>query len=368
MPKRSVGKIFLDFAQACVTIYIMKKIFTIPLAAAVCLMCMPLFAGCKAQTAYTLNVAEDGSKYYTVRAGGYTANLKGVLEIPEYYGEGEDYAPVTEIGDKAFSGTSVTEIIIPKTINKIGTAAFAYNSSLRSVTFADGISLDRIGWGAFGYCETLAKIALPDSVTAIEGMAFYNCTSLWEINLPEGLQSIGMEAFENCYSLTSVSLPEGLTTIGGLAFYFSGLRSIIIPDSVRDLVTEESEGVEAKTVYGIGYGAFHSCTSLETAVVGSGITVLRSGVFGYCTSLKSIYLPAGLTAVEGAYYSGDNLLYGHPFHNNTSLTDVYYAGAAVQWAELLKNIDGTRKTEQGAVYSNSALIDATIHYETEYEG
>jgi hypothetical protein len=347
-----------------------SKILAATIAAVICVGCVPLISGCDVSTDYTLNYDEDGNKYYTVKCSGYTTSLTGEYEIPAYYGEGEDYAPVREIADQGFASTSLSKIIIPSTITKIGTAAFSYSGSLRSVEFATDSELTSIPWGAFGYCELLTSITIPESVTLISGMAFYSCTGLYDVSLPSGLEGIAQQAFAGCTALTSIILPESLVSIGAQAFYQTGLTSIVIPDSVRDIEVTSvgDDGNETTTVRaGLGYGAFHSCTALKTAVVGKGVTTLKSGVFGYCTALEEIWLPKSITAVEGAYYSNGSFLYGHAFHNDTALTTVYYAGTTAEWNVLKGNIVSTTVVESSASYNNSALLNATIVCEREYE-
>lgn len=347
------------------------------LAVVLCVMCLPLLSGCKAGLVYTLNTDEEGNKYYVLSSSGFASSLKGELEIPEYYGEGENYAPVTEIAQQGLAGTAYTKITVPETVKTIGVAAFSYDYSLKEVVFADGIEIEEIPQGAFGYCESLQKIVVPDSVKSIGYMAFYECENLSSVILPEGLEIIYAEAFEGCQALGEITLPQTLTTIGSLAFYTSGLTEIVIPDSVRDIeitLTDENGDTQldddgnpvTSVMYGLGYAAFHTCESLTKAVVGSGVTVLRSGVFGYCPALKEIYLPAGLEEVEGAYYVESSFYYGHPFHNDTALTDVYYAGTEEQWKALLKKVDDTSVSSNGATYDNSALLNAQIHCETSY--
>lgn len=350
-----------------------KKIIAATLAAAVCLACVPLTSGCSAEAVYTLSVDDDGNKYYTVSYSGYASSLKGELVIPEYYGEGEDYAPVKEIADMGLAGTNLSKVVIPKTVEVIGKAAFAYDYVLTEVVFEDGIQIEEIPQGAFAYCELLRSIVVPDCVVSIGYMAFYNCTSLSSVVLGDEIEIIYAEAFEKCSVLSSINLPDTLTTIGALAFYSSGLTEIVIPDSVHDIeIPELDEDGQQKTnedgepltsvMYGLGYGAFHTCTLLNKAVVGSGVTVLRSGVFGYCISLKEIYLSVNLQSVEGAYYVDGNIYYGHPFHNCTSLMDVYYSGTEQDWTSFLKNVDQSSDNQQGSNFDNSALMNAQIHY------
>lgn len=344
----------------------MRKIFAALVAAAIVCACVPLVSGCGVSIEYELNAAGDG---YVVKATGYAASLKGELEIPETYGVGSDCLPVKEIADQAFAGASVTKVVLPAGIEKIGTAAFSYNSSLTEVVFAEESALTEIAWGAFGYCTRLREIDIPSGVTEILGMAFYGCTSLSSVTLPEGLETIGTEAFESCSSLENIDFPESLTTIGNLAFYQAGLTEVVIPAGVRDIVTQvtDEEGeISEKIIYGIGVAAFHTNENLTKAVILGSIQTVRSGAFGYCTSLSEVYLPASVTKVEGATFTSEDKFYcGHAFHS-TALTDVYFAGDETQWSGV--EISNVPYVTGGTSIDNSALLNATLHYNSLYGG
>ncbi|MCD8201216.1 MAG: leucine-rich repeat domain-containing protein [Clostridia bacterium] len=57
--------------------------------------------------------------------------------------------------------------------------------------------------GAFKYCDHLADVAIPWSVTSVSAFAFYGCSALAKVTLP-ALKSLGNHAFGNCNALTSV--------------------------------------------------------------------------------------------------------------------------------------------------------------------
>ncbi len=352
----------------------MKKKFTaFIIAAIVCLACVPLFSGCSAKTVLTLSEDADGNKYYVASFSGFPNGLKGELVIPEE----KDGVPVTEIAAEGFSGTAIRELVIPKSIKKIGAAAFAYNYSLKKVTFAEGCEIGEISQGMFGYCESLTEISMPPTVEKVGAMAFTNCTSLTAVNLSQNVTQIGAMAFTGCTSLKEIVLPDSLTTIGEQAFYTTGLTGIVIPDSVHDIEKDvldengqpkldESGKKITETTFGIGRAAFHTCTGLKYAVVGKGTEVLRSGVFGYCPAMGKLYLPKELKSIEGAYIENGEVIYKHAFHHNKSLAEIYYGGTQEMWTELLKKVNNETLTVSGdsEKYDNSALFNAHINYES----
>ena len=254
----------------------MKKLSLVLLSSAIAFtFTAPLFAGCGGgEVNFTLS--EEGGKHYVVSCSGLTGNLSGEYEIPAYFGEGENYAPVTEIAEQGFSGTGFSKITVPETVTKIGTAAFSFSYSLTTVVFKDGIKLDSFSHGMFGECRSFESIVFPDSVVTMEGLVFSGCQNLKSVTLSDNLTEIGVRAFENCVSLEGIIFPSSLKNIGTGAFYNTGLKEIELPASLTD--TEDKRG--------IGYSAFNSCTKLESVKIEGGVTTISSGAFGYYPSKR----------------------------------------------------------------------------------
>ena len=61
-----------------------------------------------------------------------------------------------------------------------------------------------IGDWAFGGCESLTNINIPNSVTTIGNSAFLDCVSLTNINIPNSVTTIGDSTFDLCESLTNI--------------------------------------------------------------------------------------------------------------------------------------------------------------------
>lgn len=337
----------------------------------IALICL-LSSGCNYEISYEYKLEyEGGEGYYVVKASGYINQLKGEFVIPSTYGEGDKQAPVKEIAEGGFRGTGISKLVIPATITKIGAAAFANCNYLKEVVFEDGIAIEEISDGTFAFDRNLREIAIPDTVKHIGYRAFYDCVNLSTVNLSQNLKTIEMRAFEECTSLSQITLPDGLESIGELAFYFSGLTEIVIPDSVHDTqisVTDEDGNPKTQTVYGLAYGAFHTCRKLKKVVVGSGITEIKSAVFGYCDGLEEIYIPLSITKIAGED-ADSNPFMGHAFHNCNSLKTVYYAGTAAEWAQI--DISKESYIKNDATFNNNALFKdkndkLNIIFETSY--
>ena len=146
---------------------------------------------------------------------------------------------------------------------------------------------------AFLYCSSLSEIVIPSSVTRIGDSAFDTCSSLSEIVIPSSVTSIGDSAFYGCYSLSEIVIPSSVTSIGDGAFSScDSLSEIVIPSSVIS----------------VGYGAFSFCSSLSEIVIPSSITSIGKGVFSGCSSLSEIVIPSCVTSIGDSAFSGCNSL------------------------------------------------------------
>lgn len=229
---------------------------------------------------------------------------------------------VTRIGENAFRDCSaLTSVEIPDSVTSIGDSAFCRCGLLADVRVPEGVT--RIGENSFSYCSALTAVKLPDGLTSIGRNAFSECAALTGIRLPDSLTDIGFGAFYRCGALKNVRLPDGMTYLGNSAFSGCGsLTRVSIPDSLGK----------------IDDYAFYNCRALTEARLPEGLTELSKGTFSGCGALTEVTLPRSLTRIGASAFSGCD-----------SLRDIYYAGNAEQWAEIVI-LDG-----------NDALRTASVH-------
>ena len=75
-------------------------------------------------------------------------------------------------------------------------------------------------------------MSVPEEVTSIGQETFGGCTGLRRVELPTGLVGVSAESFKGCGSLKSLLLPNNTKTVGLDAFAESGLKWIVVPDSL----------------------------------------------------------------------------------------------------------------------------------------
>ena len=170
---------------------------------------------------------------------------------------------------------------------EIGAYAFRGVRNLEHIIFPD--SLREIGAYAFYRVQNLEHIILPDSLREIGDYAFAEQPKLKEVVLPEGLEDISSNnTFYHCYSLTELSLPSTLRDISGSSvFSCIGITELVLPDGLQDIS---------------GDYIFSSCKKLNKVLFSSGIKKISGNhIFSYCDALSSLELPKDLELISGSW-------------------------------------------------------------------
>lgn len=232
---------------------------------------------------------------------------------------------VTGLGDSALKDTRLEEITIPSTF-ETGTAknspfTSGENSTLRKVTFADGIQV--IPQYFLSNITTLTKIEIPASVQKIGDHAFADCSNLKTVTFKEPadskLTTIDTSAFEGCSLMTLFKLPEGVTTINASAF--KDCKKISLTDLPTGLITIGNAAFENCTmlrvgelpaITALGTAAFKNCVNLPfLSVDTSNLAEINATAFEGCTGLRSVQINGGekkqTTIADGAFATCNSL-------------------------------------------------------------
>ena len=135
---------------------------------------------------------------------------------------------------------------------------------------------------------------------------------------------------------------------------YPGLTDVIIPSSVTH------DGV-TYNVTGIGYRAFHGCSTLKSIIIPNSITSIEGGVFGECSSLDTITIPNSVTSI-GSYafsqtgiYKNDSYWENDVLYINNCLIEARYM---ISGEYTIK--EGTRLIAEAAFIYREKLTSVSI--------
>lgn len=225
-------------------------------------------------------------------------SYRGTYEIPEAVSFNGNSYRVTRVDDNAFYFCSDVNVTLPNTVKSIGDFAFAKNLNL---TIKLGDSLESIGVGAFNNSD-FRSIIIPKSVKFIGDSAFWGTNELHRIIVDE--DNPVFDSRDNCYSLIETStnrliagggdcrvIPSTVTSITDGAFMAkSGLIEITIPGSVQR----------------IGAQSFAGCSDLKKVTLGDSIKCIGANAFVF-TGIESIVIPNSVVEIEGSAFQTEKL-------------------------------------------------------------
>jgi hypothetical protein len=237
----------------------------------------------------------------------------------------------TSIGNQSYDFPSQAQkdylvgLVLPDTIDDIGTR-FLYNyANLKSVVLPDGLqslgdyslywsesprdvgietidlsrtALASLGSNAFAGCSNLREATFPATLTSVAGNVFKGCSQLETIIQQAPLISIGMEAFTGCSKLESISISAGATLNTGV---FTGCSSFSFV--VEGAGTWSAGGDDNKLLLTDSGKtlAFWPSASGSIAIPG-GIEKIRSRAFQGNLKLAAVDLGTGLKEIGSSAF------------------------------------------------------------------
>lgn len=165
----------------------------------------------------------------------------------------------------------ILRLSLPEGLTAIGELAFYDCDYLTAVTIPD--SVETIGAYAFAECSGMEMLDL-GSVKSVGQSAFSDCVSLQALRLPDSLTSIGIHGFYRCESITTITIPASVTDLGVCAFGYC-----------KSLVTARIEA----TISEIPELLFHGCVQLASVTIGGTAEDIGDFAFRGCDSLSVVY-------------------------------------------------------------------------------
>lgn len=171
-------------------------------------------------------------------------------------------------------------------------------------------------------------------------------------------QLAGFEAGEiAALSIPSVATNGGVdytvTSIADQAFFYSGIRSLTIPNTVLSIgefafcwCTSLSEVNFGESVETIGENAFNTCSSLKTISLPNSLKKLGEGVFSACKLLTTVSLPASVVEIGiNIFGESPNLSEINVAEGNTVYASADGVLFKADFSELIQYPCGNARTE-----------------------
>ena len=183
----------------------------------------------------------------------------------------------------------------------------------------DGVLVKYIGKDAY--------VFIPDSVTDIEGKAFYHNNNIRTVIIPDSIKSIAAEAFSGCTSLEAIDISSAVTDIGEYAFagctslkkiYFRGTETQWNAISKGygwdlniekyDIVYKNSDTTELCKITDDGTLLQYD-NSAENVIIPDSVKKIGARIFGNNNSkVKSITIPGAVHSIDSNAFFGCTML------------------------------------------------------------
>jgi len=200
-------------------------------------------------------------------------------------------------------------IITPPTeqVKEITTMKYKRKSFVSGLFTLENITT-KIRTAAF-YKSNLSTIVLHNNVTLIERMAFAE-TLISNITIPLLTNRINFGCFFDCDNLSNVIMHENITYIGELAFSENNsLKDISLSnvEYIEEYAFKNTplENVDLKSINYIGLEAFSNC-NLTKLVLGKNLTEIKRDTF-INNNLNKIILPKNLTTYTVGSFNNNRL-------------------------------------------------------------
>ncbi len=169
---------------------------------------------------------------------------------------------IKKIGAYAFANlTGLEEIVLPSTLEEIQYGAFYGCSSLKKITFSGENNLKIINKQAFEGCDLQDTVDL-SAVCVISDYAFAGNTDLKGITTSDSLLSIGEYAFAGCERLANMTITAEKVKYG--PYVFNGC------DSLTSFYVNASVLPE---------GMFNECKALQSVTIGPDVNEIGAFAF-----------------------------------------------------------------------------------------
>lgn len=258
-------------------------------------------------------------------------NFKNVKEI--------DFNDVQTIGDYAFANCAlITNLYLPDTIVKIGTAAFQGLDKLEKISVSFVGLEQNSEYHYFGNIFSKGLVSsnshIPESLTevvvrndnSIEENAFSGCANIKSIEFYDKLKFIGDKAFSHCSKLEKLVLPSTIEKIGFHVLSDSNTLNVYYQNTFEHFLNvfygsnHSNNDFLCNNFYELNSGEYRIVTEIK---MDNKISEIEDSYFKALPFLKVIYFGSNIKAIGAA-----------AFDNLNDLEAVYFDGTIEDWLNI----------------------------------
>ena len=247
-----------------------------------------------------------------------------------YPGNVAFYGTNDEGQNNVIQGGGIEKLTIAKEVTELPANFCTNTEKLTAIEFESGSQLTKIGKMAFYGTQALKSIDIPSTVTSIGESAFADCFSLEKIELGQ-IASLEQNTFARCSSLETAKI--------------QGSPSVIYPSNMFGTWGSGHSAAPLKTLE-IGAGEIQfdlsrQKDSIETIVLGDGVTAVPARFAVGCTKLTSVSLPDALISVPAYAFNGCSSLAEVGISENSKLQSIgngAFANSALTQIYIPKNV------------------------------
>ena len=314
----------------------------------------------------TLITAVDWTNFkptVKIKDGWATVYTKEHIAVPYAFFDGCSSLDTSIIDETEYSG----KLVLPNSVDAIYVAAFR-GTGFSTVDFSDGLSSIRaVGSYAITKLANMTEFTYPGNVdfygvndagqnNVIQGggikeltiakevteLPAYFCTNTENLTTvkAEGgsqLTTIGNDAFTENKALKSIDISSPVTSVGERAFYdcgalesvkIQGSSDVVYPSNIFSAWTSSGRKAAPLKTLKIGAGKIqfslsnNQKDSIETIVLGDGVTEIPNNFAANCTKLTSVSLPDALTSVPASAFKGCSSLTKVGISENSELQSI----------------------------------------------
>lgn len=303
---------------------------------------------------------------------GVFKNVTGIT-IPEGY---------TTIGINVFQHSQITTLNIPASVTTIERGSFMGVDKLQSITVnpanpnftaENGVLYNKTKTELICYPKgkTDEDFTVPDGVTKIMGLAFFQNPNIKTVTLPTSVSELdpytlapfaGYSAFTDCASLTAINVKSGNPTFKSVdgVVYSADDKTLAMYPSGKEM----DPFIVPSTVEHIAQSAFLYTKKLKNITISEGVKDI--GAYAFKNSgIKSASIPASVTSISDGTFAREFDVDFSDYKATTGHTDVaaFVAGSPLKagggdYGTSTYHIKMTSIDEKGGVSGNYGYVPA----------